>query len=100
MCDGVFGLSGFGGFKVEFGCYYLFVFYVCFWVYWMMIFCKLKGLEDYIILLVVEVLMLENGWEFKELELVIGVSYVWNIYVKVDFEYIGWVIVLILWDKV
>lgn len=49
----------------EFNCYYLYVFLVCLWVYRVLIFRKLKGLENYIDVLVVYFYMLEVGWKFE-----------------------------------
>ncbi len=63
--DGEPGPSGKGGFKAEKDRYHLYVSLACPWAHRTLIFRKLKKLDDYISVSVVDPLMLENGWEFK-----------------------------------
>lgn len=105
IVDGFVGLSGEGGFEVESGCYYLYVFYVCLWVYCMLIFCVFKGLNDYIIVFVVYFDMLSEGWIFEDDfdgmmgDMLFGKLFLCDIYIIVDLKIFGCVMVLILWDK-
>ncbi|POF29835.1 glutathione S-transferase family protein [Roseibium marinum] len=97
--DGVAGPSGSSGFKAEPDRYHLFVSYACPWAHRTMVFRKLKGLEDLISLSAVQPLMLENGWEFAEIDPHTGAKYAWHVYVKADPHYTGRTTVPILWDK-
>lgn len=97
--DGSAGPSGASGFKAEPDRYHLFVSYACPWAHRTMVFRKLKGLEDLISLSAVQPLMLENGWEFAEIDPHTGAKYAWHIYVKADPHYTGRTTVPILWDK-
>lgn len=71
----------------------------------MLIMCKLKGLEFFFFVFVVNLLMLENGWIFDDsfLEVIGDIFYQYDffyqLYLYVDLYYIGCVIVLVLWDK-
>lgn len=91
-------------FFVEGGCYYFYVLLVCFWVYWILIVCKLKGLELLVDVLVVSWLMCENGWIFDFVYGFIGdcfdgLVFLYQCYICDDLYYSGWVMVLLLWDK-
>ncbi|GAB4530638.1 MAG: glutathione S-transferase family protein [Roseibium sp.] len=97
--DGSPGPSGEGGFKAEAGRYHLFVSYACPWAHRTLVFRKLKGLEDLIPVTAVQPLMLENGWEFPEIEPVTGAKYAWHIYLKAAPDFTGRATVPILWDK-
>ena len=97
--DGFAGPSGEAGFKAEPGRYHLIVSYACPWAHRTLIFRKLKGLEDIITVSAVQPLMLENGWEFSEIEPFTGAKYAWHVYVKANPEYTGRATVPILWDK-
>ncbi|KZM49600.1 glutathione S-transferase family protein [Labrenzia sp. OB1] len=97
--DGSAGPSGTSGFKAEPDRYHLFVSYACPWAHRTMIFRKLKGLEDLVSLSAVQPLMLENGWEFAEIDPHTGAKFAWHIYVKADPHYSGRTTVPILWDK-
>lgn len=97
--DGSAGPSGEGGFEAEKDRYHLFVSYACPWAHRTLIFRKLKGLEDIIPVTAVQALMLENGWEFPEIEPLTGAKYAWHIYVKAKPDYSGRATVPILWDK-
>lgn len=102
------GPSGQCGFKAEKDRYHLYVSLACPWAHRTLIFRKLKKLEDYISVSVVDPLMLENGWEFKPEEErtpgatedhLFGSSALWQIYTKADPHYSGRVTVPVLWDK-
>lgn len=106
--DGEPGPSGKGGFKAEKDRYHLYVSLACPWAHRTLIFRKLKTLDDYISVSVVDPLMLENGWEFKpEKERtpgatedhLFGSSFLWQVYTKADPHYSGRVTVPVLWDK-
>lgn len=101
--DGEAGPSGKAGFKAEKGRYHLYVSHACPWANRTMIFRKLKGLEDFISVSVVDFLMLENGWEFKTengcTDDLFGFDFMHQIYTKADPNYSGRVTVPVLWDK-
>jgi putative glutathione S-transferase len=102
--DGSAGPSGKSGFKAEAGRYHLYVSYACPWAHRTLIFRKLKKLEDLISVSVVDYLMLENGWEFKQPEgatgdTLFGFDYLYQVYLKADPTYSGRVTVPVLWDK-
>jgi len=102
--DGSAGPSGREGFKAEAGRYHLYVSYACPWAHRTLIFRKLKKLEDLISVSVVDYLMLENGWEFKQRDgatgdTLYGLDYLYQVYLKADPHYSGRVTVPVLWDK-
>ena len=106
--DGEAGPSGKGGFKAEKDRYHLYVSLACPWAHRTLIFRKLKKLEDFISVSVVDPLMLENGWEFKDEDNrtpgatedhLFGFSAMWQVYTKADPVYSGRVTVPVLWDK-
>ena len=99
--DGSPGASGKGGFKAEKGRYHLYVSLACPWAHRTLIYRKLKGLEDFISVSVVEFGMYENGWEFSAdlPDHLFNKSYLYEIYTKADQEYSGRVTVPVLWDK-
>ena len=76
----------------------------CPWAHRTLIFRKLKGLEDFIDVSIVDPLMLENGWAFKNRDggtedKVNGADFLWQVYTKADPNYTGRVTVPVLWDK-
>ncbi len=103
--DGTAGPSGKGGFKAEINRYHLYASYACPWVHRVLIYLKLKGLEDLIGVSYVHWYMAENGWTFdKDKEGIVGdhlfgFEYAHQIYTKADPNYTGRVTVPILWDK-
>lgn len=104
MVDGLFGFIGDGGFKVEVGCYYLYVVYICFWVLCVLVVCVLKGFIDLIIVSVVNFCLSDQGWQFggffgSIVDEFNQVIYMYQIYMQVVLDFIGWVMVLVLWDK-
>jgi putative glutathione S-transferase len=102
--DGSAGPSGVGGFKAEAGRYHLYVALACPWAHRTLIFRKLKKLEDMISVSIVDPLMLENGWEFRDrdggtADHLFGARAMWEIYTSADPHYSGRVTVPVLWDK-
>ena len=101
--DGSAGPSGTGGFKAEAGRYHLYVALACPWAHRALIFRKLKKLENIISVSIVDPLMLENGWEFKNrdggtVDHIFGANAMWEIYTRADPHYSGRVTVPVLWD--
>lgn len=92
---------GADGFKAERGRYHLYVSLACPWAHRTLILRKLKGLEDFISVSIVESGMHQNGWEFSE-ELpdhLYSKKFAHQLYTKADEKYSGRVTVPILWDK-
>lgn len=101
--DGSKGPTGEGGFKAEKGRYHLYVSLACPWASRTLIMRKLKGLEDYISLSVVNPYMGENGWTFAPDKGVISdpvchADYLYQVYLKDDPAYSGRVTVPVLYD--
>jgi putative glutathione S-transferase len=101
--DGRAGPSGVGGFKAEAGRYHLYVALACPWAHRTLIFRELKKLQSLISVSIVDPLMLENGWEFKDrdggtVDHLFGAKAMWEIYTKADPHYSGRVTVPVLWD--
>jgi glutathionyl-hydroquinone reductase len=102
--DGAPGPTGEGGFKAEAGRYHLYVSYACPWAHRTLIFRKLKGLERFIGVSVVNWLMGDEGWTFAPARGVVpddvnGAQRVYEIYLKAKPDYSGRVTVPVLWDK-
>ena len=95
--DGAAGPNGEPGFRAEQGRYHLYVSLACPWAHRTLIFRKLKQLEDYIDVTVVDPIMLENGWEMKDP--LYDLDYMYQLYLKADPGYEGRVTVPVLWDK-
>ena len=95
--DGSAGPSGESGFRAEKGRYRLYVSLACPWAHRTLIFRRLKQLEDYIDVTVVDPVMLENGWEMKEP--LYQLDFLYQLYLKADCGYEGRVTVPVLWDK-
>lgn len=91
------GPTGEPGFKAEKGRYHLYVSLACPWAHRTLIFRKLKQLDDYIDVTVVDPLLLENGWEVKDP--IYGLQFLYQLYLKADSSYEGRVTVPVLWDK-
>lgn len=91
------GPNGEPGFKAEKGRYHLYVSLACPWAHRVLIFRRLKQLEDYIDVTVVEPIMLENGWEMKDP--LYGLDFLYQLYLKADANYEGRVTVPVLWDR-
>jgi len=103
--DGSAGLSGEGGFPAESGRYHLYVSYACPWAHRTLVFRKLKGLEDHIMISAVHPDMLSDGWTFETDDngatgdTLYGLPFARDIYTKAEPEVSGRVTVPILWDK-
>ena len=95
--NGEAGLSGDLGFKAEKARYHLYVSLACPWAHRTLIFRKLKQLEDYIDVIVVEPIMLKNGWEMHAP--LYDLNFLYQLYLKADANYEGRVTVPVLWDK-
>jgi len=102
--DGSAGPDGKGGFKAEPGRYHLYVAYACPWAHRTLIFRKLKGLEDMISVSVVNPIMREHGWTFRNGYKVIadpinGAEFMHQVYTRAMSDYSGRVTVPVVWDK-
>ncbi len=102
--DGSAGPSGVGGFKAELDRYHLYVAYACPWAHRALIFRKLKELQDFLPISVVNPLMKENGWTFEPGYKIVpdpihNASYMHQIYTAADPEYTGRVTVPVIWDR-
>lgn len=102
--DGAPGSSGKGGFAAEKNRYHLYISLACPWAHRTLIFRKLKGLEDFISLSVVNAYMGDEGWTFDDGDDVIkdtvnGKTHLHQVYTMADPQYSGRVTVPVLWDK-
>lgn len=99
--DGQPGPTGVGGFEAARDRYHLYVSNACPWAHRTMIFRKLKGLEDYISVTVVDPRMPdEHGWTISEgQDPILNAKTMWQVYVEADRDYTGRVTVPVLWDK-
>lgn len=102
--DGSAGPGGDEGFPAEAGRYHLYVSLACPWAHRTLILRKLKGLEDRISVSIVDPLMLENGWEFRNRDggtqdHLFGSDYLWQVYTRADPRYTGRVTVPVLFDR-
>ncbi|MBR9913050.1 MAG: glutathione S-transferase family protein [Gammaproteobacteria bacterium] len=95
--DGSAGPSGEPGFKAEKGRYHLYVSLACPWAHRTLVFRRLKQLDDYIGVTVVNPLMLEHGWELEDP--LYDLRFLYQLYLKADPDYEGRVTVPVLWDK-
>lgn len=91
-------------FPAEKGRYHLYVSLACPWAHRTLIFRKLKKLDDYIDISIVHPHMLAFGWEFKTDmgatgDMLYGLRYLYEIYLKAQRDYTGRVTVPVLWDK-
>jgi glutathionyl-hydroquinone reductase len=91
------GPNGEPGFKAEKGRYHLYVSLACPWAHRTLIFRRLKQLEEYIDVTVVDPIMLENGWEMTDP--LYDLDFLYQLYLKADASYEGRVTVPVLWDK-
>jgi len=96
--------DGSSGFKAESGRYHLYISWACPWAHRTAIMRKLKGLESAISLSVVDPEIDQNGWQFSEApgcipDMINQADYLWQVYLKADYNYSGRVTVPVLWDK-
>lgn len=103
--DGAAGPSGKAGFAAEKDRYHLYVSLACPWAHRTLIVRKLKGLEPFISVSVVNPLMLQNGWTFAEDfpeatgDTLYHHDFLYQLYLQADPHYTGRVTVPVLWDK-
>ena len=103
--DGAPGPTGTGGFIAEKDRYHLYVSLACPWAHRTLIMRKLKGLEPFISVSVVNPLMLENGWTFDDSfpgatgDTLYQHEFLYQLYLRADPHYSGRVTVPVLWDK-
>ena len=103
--DGAPGPTGTGGFIAEKDRYHLYVSLACPWAHRTLIMRKLKGLEPFISVSVVNPLMLENGWTFDDSfpgatgDTLYQHEFLYQLYLHADPHYSGRVTVPVLWDK-
>ena len=91
--------GGATGFAAMPGRYHLYVSYACPWASRTLIVRQLKRLNDVIGVTSTGPDMLENGWSFTEPEPLMGLRYMYEIYLKARPDYTGRVTVPVLWDK-
>lgn len=102
--DGAPGPSGEGGFAAE-KIVTICTFPCLPWAHRTLIFRKLKGLEPFIPVSVVNPLMLENGWTFDDTfpaatgDTLYQHEFLYQLYLHADPHYSGRVTVPVLWDK-
>jgi redox-sensitive bicupin YhaK (pirin superfamily) len=103
--DGAPGPTGTGGFIAEKDRYHLYVSLACPWAHRTLIMRKLKGLEPFISVSVVNPLILENGWTFDDSfpgatgDTLYQHEFLYQLYLHADPHYSGRVTVPVLWDK-
>jgi putative glutathione S-transferase len=102
--DGRPGPTGDGGFRAERGRYHLYVSFACPWAHRVLIYRKLKALEDLLPLSSVNLYMGEQGWTFDSGPSVIPDSVnqakrLYEIYTIADPRYSGRVTIPFIWDK-
>jgi len=91
-------------FKPVAGRYHLYVSLACPWAHRTLILRKLKKLENFISLSIVDPFMGDDGWAFSSAhgcipDSINGCSYLREVYIKSDPHYTGRVTVPVLWDK-
>ncbi|MFW5816429.1 MAG: glutathione S-transferase family protein [Wenzhouxiangella sp.] len=102
--DGSAGPDGVGGFKAEPGRYHLYVAYACPWAHRTLVLRKLKKLEDMISVSIVNPIMREHGWTFRDGYKVVpdpihGAQFMHQVYTAAKPDYSGRVTVPVIWDK-
>ncbi|MPT47960.1 MAG: glutathione S-transferase family protein [Sphingobium sp.] len=102
--DGSAGPTGEAGFKAEAGRYHLYVALICPWASRTLIARKLKGLEEFVSVSVVEPMLTDQGWRFGDYpgadqDILNGATYMHEIYTRADPHYTGRATVPVLWDK-
>lgn len=97
------GPTGEGGFKAEKGRYRLYVALICPWACRALMARKLKKLDDFISVTVVEPFLTDQGWGFGDFQgsdedPLFGSSYMHELYTRADPTFTGRATVPILWD--
>lgn len=93
--------DGSTGFRAEAGRYHLYVAYACPWAHRTLIVRALRGLEDAISVTTVDPKMGDDGWVMKkdDPDVVLGKTFLRDVYLEADARYTGRVTVPVLWDK-
>lgn len=102
--DGSPGPTGIGGLRAEAGRYRLYVALICPWASRTLIARKLKGLEDFIAVTVVNPVLTEQGWGFggypdTDTDPLHGATHLHELYSRADASYTGRATVPLLWDE-
>ena len=99
--DGAPGPSGEGGFAAETNRYHLYVAWACPWAHRTLIFRKLKRLESFVGVSIVEPLLGEDGWIFSERrpDHLNGRERLYEVYAAARADYTGRASVPVLWDR-
>ena len=102
--DGAAGPTGEAGFAAGPGRYHLYAALICPWASRALIARKLKRLDKYITVSIVEPTMTDQGWRFGDYpgadrDAVNGTTYMHEIYTRADPHYTGRATVPVLWDK-
>ncbi|GAB4508337.1 MAG: glutathione S-transferase family protein [Sulfuricaulis sp.] len=93
--------DGSSGYPAGTGRYHLYVSLACPWAHRTLIFRKLKQLEDVISVSVVDPVITEGGWAFRDgfTDTVNGFAFLREAYIQASPDYSGRVTVPVLWDK-
>jgi putative glutathione S-transferase len=93
--------NGTSGYPAEAGRYHLYVSLACPWAHRTIIYRKLKQLESVISMSVVDPVVTEGGWAFRDgfTDTVNSFAFLREAYVQVNPDYSGRVTVPVLWDK-
>lgn len=91
--------DGSSGFPAAKGRYHLFLAFGCPWCHRVMLFRRLKKLDDVISESYVGHAMKGGGWVFPEPDALLGVTHAYDIYLKANPRFTGRATVPILWDK-
>ncbi len=93
--------NGTSGYPAEAGRYHLYVSLACPWAHRTIIYRKLKQLEDVISMSVVDPVITEGGWAFRDgfTDTVNGFAFLREAYIRANPDYSGRVTVPVLWDK-
>ena len=102
--DGRAGPTGSGGFRAERGRYHLYVSFACPWAHRVLIYRKLKGLEELLPLSAVNLYMGAEGWTFDSGPSVVPdevnhATRLYQVYALADPHYSGRATVPLVWDK-
>ena len=93
--------DGASGYPAEADRYHLYVSLACPWAHRTLILRKLKKLEDAISVAVVDPVIIEGGWAFRDgfSDTVNGFGFLRQAYTHANLDYSGRVTVPVLWDK-
>lgn len=103
--DGAPGPTGTGGYKAEAGRYRLYVALICPWASRTLIARKLKRLEEFVTVTVLNPVLTGQGWAFggypgAEADPLHGAAFMHELYTRADDDYTGRATVPLLWDEV